>query len=98
MQDIYTLILDFIKKNYLNDPGNNEPVVACEQNAPARTATIELSTVEEASRISKVSSMDILSIKCKVTKVAESMFGPTTSLGTLIEQAQVIYIFLLYYL
>ena len=82
------LITEFIKKSYLNDPGNPEPVLVCELNGNARTATIELSTVEEASRLSKVNFITILSVKCKVTKVAESMFGPTTSLGTLIEQAQ----------
>jgi hypothetical protein len=87
-KDVRILITDFIKKNYLNDPGNQEPVVLCELNGNARTATVELSTVEEASRLSKVSNICILSVKCKVTKVAESMFGPTTSLGTLIEAAQ----------
>lgn len=60
----------------------------CELNSSNRTATIELSTVEEASRLSKVAHLTILSVKCKITKVAESMFGSTTSLGTLIEQAQ----------
>jgi len=81
-KDVRQLITDFIKKNYLNDPGNVEPVLVCELNGNARTATIELSTVEEASRLSKVNFITILSVKCKVTKVAESMFGPTSSLGT----------------
>lgn len=87
-KDVRDLVTDFIKKNFLNDPGNPTPVIACEQNSTQKSATIELSTVEEASRLSKISSINMLSVKCKITKVAESMFGPTTSLGTLIEQAQ----------
>jgi len=88
-EDIQTVIQDFIISNYLNDEGNKEPVIECELNSKARTAVVELSSIEEATRFSKVNMITILGVQCKVTRVGESMYGATTNIGSLLKDANV---------
>lgn len=85
--DIRTCISTFIVANYLNNKGNTDPVVECELNSKAKSAVVELSSVEEATRFSKVGIIRILGVKCKVTRVGETMYGETSNAGLIMSEA-----------
>jgi hypothetical protein len=54
--DINLIVSKYILDNFLNDPGNTRPVVACEVNSQFNTANIELSSVEETEKFIKIES------------------------------------------
>jgi hypothetical protein len=86
---ISKVVNDFLVKNYLADPGNPSPVIACEINKKDRSAIVELSSVEEANRFTKLPDMQILNVLCKITRLGESMYGTTTSTASILQQANV---------
>lgn len=88
-KDIKSVVSDFLLANYLTDEGNTEPILECELNEQDKTAVVECSSVEEATRFSKINYMNMLGVKCKVTRVGESMYGATTNLATLLNDADV---------
>lgn len=88
-EDVLRVVNDFLIRNYLNDEGNQTPVMQCELNHANKTAVVELSSVEEASRLAKIEHMSILEVKCKITRLGESMYGVTTNLATLLNNANV---------
>lgn len=45
--DIISFITNFMRTNYLANPGNQVPVLDCETNEEDKTANIEFSSVEE---------------------------------------------------
>lgn len=53
-REIGEFVTKFIIENYLNDEGNFQPVREVVVDASRNSATIELSSVEEASRLAKV--------------------------------------------
>ena len=53
-KDISNLVTKFFIENYLNDEANLNPVIECKIQPPGNTAIIELSSLEEANKISKV--------------------------------------------
>lgn len=88
-ESISKVINDYLVKNYLADPGNPSPVIACEINKKDRSAIVELSSVEEANRFTKLPEMQILNVLCKITRLGESMYGTTTSTASILQQANV---------
>lgn len=88
-KDIKSVVSDFLLANYLTDEGNKEPILECELDEQNKTAVVECSSVEEATRFAKVNYMNILGVKCKVTRVGESMYGATTNLATILNDADV---------
>jgi hypothetical protein len=58
-------------ENYLADPNNVKPVLDCKLNEKDRTADIELSSVEEASRLIKLERMPVLDDECKIIRLGE---------------------------
>lgn len=89
-EQITKVVTDFLMENYLNDPDNLNPVLSVEINRKDRTCVIELSSVEEANRMSKIKDIVILGINCKITKLGESMYGPTSNLATILTNSHVI--------
>lgn len=87
--DVKAVVSNFILTQYLTDEGNNEPVIECELNSRARTAVVELSSVEEATRFSKVNFISILGVRCRITRVGETMYGETTNAGRHMARANV---------
>jgi len=87
-KDVATLVNKFLIENYLNDEGNQNPIIECKINNQTNTATLELSSVEETNRLIKVDSLKIFSNKCKLTRLGDSQFGTTTNLATLVTNAQ----------
>lgn len=83
------VVSDYLLQNYLNDSNNQHPVVGCEINRKERTCVIELSSVEEANRFSKIKDITILNVTCKVTRLGESMYGTTTNMATILQNANV---------
>jgi len=87
-REIGEFVTKFIIENYLNDDGNFQPVREVVVDSTRNSATIELSSVEEASRLAKVESIKVLGSNCRVSKVSESKFGATTNVATLVVEAQ----------
>lgn len=83
------VVSDYLINNYLNDANNPHPIVSCEINRKERTGIVELSTVEEANRFSKIKDITILNVTCKVTRLGESMYGTTTNMATILQNANV---------
>lgn len=83
-ESITKVVSDYLIRSYLADPGNQSPIVACELNKKDRTCVVELSSVDEANRFSKVKDITILNVTCKITRLGESMYGTTTSMATIL--------------
>lgn len=83
------VVTDYLLANYLADTGNSAPVLACEINRKERSCVVELSSVEEANRFSKVPEISILNMNCKVTRLGESMYGTTTNTAAILQAAHV---------
>lgn len=75
--------------NYLCDEGNSEPILEVELNKEAKLLTVELSSAEEANRMSKAKLINILGVNCKLERVGESMYGETLNLAARLEDANV---------
>ena len=88
---IIKVVTDYLLRNYLNDANNQNPIVGCELNRKERTCVVELSSVEEANRFSKIKDITILNVTCKVTRLGESMYGTTTNMATILQNANVGY-------
>jgi len=57
--------------NYLADSGNTKPVLTCTLNEKERTGCIELSSVEESSRMIKLEKMKLLDDDCKIIRMGD---------------------------
>lgn len=90
-ESVGKVVSDYLVRNYLNDAGNQHPVLGVELNRKERLAIIELSSVEEANRFSKIKDINILNVTCKVTRLGESMYGTTTNMATILQNANVEY-------
>ena len=86
-ESIKKVVSDYLIRNYLADPNNRSPILACEINKKDKTCVLELSSVEEANRFSKIKDITILNVTCKVTKLGESMYGSTTNMATTLQHA-----------
>lgn len=86
---IIKVVSDFLVRNYLNDPNNQTPIIHCELSRKDKTCVIELSSVEEANRFSKLKDISILNVSCKITRLGESMYGTTTNLALILQNANV---------
>jgi len=58
--DIIKIIAKFLFDNFLNDTNNVTPIISCQLNMQQSFAILEMSSVEEASRLIKVESIYIL--------------------------------------
>ena len=83
-ESIIKVATDYMVLNYLNDPENQNPILLCEINRKDRTCVLELSSVEEANRLSKIRDIAILGVNCKVTRLGESMYGTTVNMATIL--------------
>lgn len=88
-ESVMKVVNDYLLRNYLNDANNQHPVLSCEINRKERIAIVELSSVEEANRFSKIKDINILNVTCKVTRLGESMYGTTTNMATILQNANV---------
>lgn len=88
-ESVMKVVTDYLIRNYLNDAANQHPILACEISRKERIAIIELSSVEEANRFSKIKDITILNVTCKVTRLGESMYGTTTNMATILQNANV---------
>jgi hypothetical protein len=86
-ESIKKVVSDYLIRNYLADPNNSTPILSCEINKKDKTCVLELSSVEEANRFSKIKDIMILNVTCKVTKLGESMYGSTMNLSTVLQNA-----------
>lgn len=89
-ESVCKVVSDYLVRNYLNDANNQHPVLCCELIRKERIAILELSSVEEANRFSKIKDINILNVTCKVTRLGESMYGTTTSMATILQNANVV--------
>lgn len=88
-ESIGKVVADYLINNYLNDANNPNPIVSCEINRKEKTCVVELSSVEEANRFSKIKDITVLNVTCKVTRLGESMYGTTTNMATILQNANV---------
>ena len=88
-EDIKELIVDYILKHALNDPGNRQPVLALDLNTELKSVIVELSSIEETHRMAKLDFIEILGVKCKVIRCAETLYGQENTLVSKIQTAQV---------
>lgn len=86
-KEISEIVTRFLFENYLNDQGNYNPVKEVTIDKSKNTATIELSSIEEANKLAKVDSVKVLGHSCKISKL-ESQFGQTTTLASAVDAAQ----------
>ena len=63
-KDLSSLITKFMKDKYLVDKNNLHPLVTCTMNHVDKTATIELSSVEETNRLLKLAHIRIFEKDC----------------------------------
>ena len=86
-ESIKKVVSDYLIRNYLADPNNSSPILTCEINKKDKTCVLELSSVEEANRFSKIKDITILNVTCKVTKLGESMYGSTLNMAAILQNA-----------
>ncbi len=55
--------------------GNAKPILQCNLNEKDRTCTLELSSVEEANRLLKLESIQLLDENCKILRLGDSLYG-----------------------
>jgi len=84
--EVGDFVTKFIVENYLNDEGNFHPVKEVTIDTAKNSATIELSSVEEANKLAKVEAIKILGSNCRVAKVGDPKLNSTV--GNLITDAQ----------
>lgn len=87
--DIKELVVEYILKHALNDPGNRQPLLAIELNNELKSAVVELSSIEETHRMAKLDFIEILGVKCKVIRCAETLYGQESTMVSKIQTAQV---------
>ena len=88
-ENVKDLFNKAIIKLYLNEPGNNSPIHAIDLNHMQNSIVLEMSSVEEATRLFKISFLEILGCNCKINRCSESMFGEEDDLMTKVQNAQV---------
>lgn len=74
-QELAELINNYMMTCFLNDEGNLRPVLGCKFQERKGTATIELSSMEEANRLLKLDALKIGNNACKLTKFSETSSG-----------------------
>eukprot|EP00828_Plagiopyla_frontata_P014538 TRINITY_DN1904_c0_g1_i3.p1 TRINITY_DN1904_c0_g1~~TRINITY_DN1904_c0_g1_i3.p1 ORF type:complete len:329 (-),score=61.12 TRINITY_DN1904_c0_g1_i3:76-1062(-) len=84
--DIIRLVAKFLFDNFLNDSNNLTPIISCQLNMQQSFAILEMSSVEEASRLIKVETIKIFNNTCKITRVGEA--AGQQGLQSLVTQAQ----------
>lgn len=84
--DVQGLVVRFFNENYLTDPGNRFPVLNTE--ITGKNVIVELSSVEEANRLSKLESIQLLDVKCKVIRCNETLYSTESTLATKLETAK----------
>ena len=87
--DIKDIIVDYILKHALNDTGNKQPVLLVELNSEQKSAIVELSSVEETHRMAKLDFVEIIGVKCKIIRCAETLYGQESTMVSRIQTAQV---------
>ena len=88
--EIKKLATDFLVQNFLNDPGNLNPIHTIELNPQKNTVILEMSSVEESNRLQKVDSITILGVSCKIIRLMETIYGPEANMVVKVQNAQVI--------
>ena len=73
--DIKFLIDQYMTAHYLKNPGNKNPILCVDINHSNNSVIVEFSSVEEANRVVKLESMELIGVKCKVARCSESMYG-----------------------
>lgn len=87
-RELESFVTKFIMENYLNDPKTVQHVREVTLDRSLNTATVELSSIEEASRLSKIDCINILGHSCRICRVGESKFGAAPTLANLLTDAQ----------
>lgn len=87
--DLKELFNSYVLKHALNDQGNAQPVLVVELNEEAKSAVVELSSVEETLRMARLDAVEILGVRCKLIRCAETLYGQESSLVHKIQSAQV---------
>jgi len=83
-KDVTEVVNTYMKRNYLSDPGNFYPVVGCTLNVGAKAATLELSSIEEARRMSKIEKIRVFDHDCRIVLLSESNYSGTTNMASLV--------------
>lgn len=87
--EVKKLATDFLIQNFLNDPGNQNPIHTLELNTQKNTVILEMSSVEESNRLQKVDSITILGVACKIIRLMETIYGPEANMVVKVQNAQV---------
>lgn len=73
--DIKFLIDQYLTTHYLKNPGNKNPILCVDMNHTNNSVIVEFSSVEEANRVIKLETMELIGVQCKVQRCSESMYG-----------------------
>ena len=87
-EDLREIITQFVLRHVLNDPGNEQPVLAVDLNEEKKSAVIELSSVEETHRMARLDCVEVLGVRCKLIRLAETFYGQETALVDRVRSAQ----------
>jgi hypothetical protein len=69
-----------MKEYYLNDYKNENPVINVTINERERFAVIELSSVEEANRLLKLGTIELIDQVAKFARMGDTSYGGTNNL------------------
>ena len=88
-EEVKQLFNNAILDLYLNEPGNNSPIHSLDFDMNNNIIILEITSVEEATRLFKISMITVMGITCKISRCSESMFGEEDDLMTKVKNAQV---------
>lgn len=88
--DLKEIVVDYILKHALNDTGNKQPVLLIELNSEQKSAIVELSSIEETHRMAKLDFIEIVGVRCKLIRCAETLYGQESTMVNRIQTAQVV--------
>ena len=87
--DLKELLVEYILKHALNDQGNKNPVLVLDINSQDKSVILELSSIEETHRMAKLDFIEILGVKCKLIRCAETLYGQENTMVKKVQTAQV---------
>lgn len=88
-EEIKDIVNRFMIDHCLEERGNKTPVHTLDMFPNNNSVILEFSTIEEAQRVQKLESINIIGVPCKVIRMTENPFGQDSSTVAIVQNAQV---------